>query len=81
VFTAGELLSTGYPGRAGGEIYAVFEVSEDPEYVGRNWDGVELMQVLTEFEARMKQKKPVSLGHTSAYPRILSLRELLRALK
>jgi hypothetical protein len=71
----------GYPGRAGVEIYAVFEVNEDPEYAGRNWDGEALMQVLTEFEARMKQNKPISLGHTSAYPRILSLRELLKALK
>ena len=81
VFTVDELLRTGYPGRAGGEIYAVFEVSEDPEYAGRTWDGAMFMQVLTEFEARLKQKKPVSLGHTSAYPRILSLRELLKALK
>lgn len=79
VFTADDLRSSGYPGTAGGEIYAVFEVNEDPGYAGIEWDGSVLMRVLAEFEARMKHKAPAPLGHTSPYPRVLSLRELLKA--
>jgi predicted component of viral defense system (DUF524 family) len=81
VFTADELRSSGYPGRASGEIYAVFEVREDPEYAAREWDGAILMDVLEEFEARMKHRPAVPLGRTSPYPRALSLRELLKALR
>ena len=39
------------------------------------------MRVLAEFQARLKHKASVPLGRTSAYPRVLSLRELLKALK
>lgn len=81
VFTANDLRNSGYPGTAGGEIYAVFEVIEDPEYAGFEWNGEILMQVITEFEGRMKHKALTSLGRTSPYPRVLSLRELLKALK
>ena len=80
VFTAGDLRDRGYPGTAGGEIYAVFEVEEDPAYAGHRWDGSKLMRVLSEFEAHMKRKAPVPPGRTSAYPRVLNLRELLKAL-
>jgi hypothetical protein len=80
VFTAGDLRDSGYPGTAGGEIYAVFEVNEDPVYAGLEWNGAVLMRVLAEFEARMKHSAPAPLGHASAYPRVLSLRELLKAL-
>lgn len=81
VFTASDLLDSGYPGTAGGEIYAVFEVENDPAYIDFAWDGNELMRVLTEFEARVKHKTPMPSGRTSAYPRVLSLRELLKAVK
>jgi hypothetical protein len=81
VFTAGDLRDRGYPGTAGGDIYAVFEVSEDPDYAGFEWSGEVLKDVLAGFEARMRQKAPAPLGYTSAFPRVLSLRELLKALK
>ena len=81
VFTAEELRGGGYPGRASGAIYAVFDVREDPEYAGREWDGAILMDVLEEFEARMKHKPAAPLGRTSPHPRVLSLRELLKALR
>lgn len=81
VFTAGDLRNSGYPGTAGGEIYAVFEVSEDPAYAGFEWNGAVLMRVINEFEARIKHKSPAFLGRTSPYPRVLNLRELLKALK
>jgi hypothetical protein len=81
VFTAGDLRNNGYPGTAGGEIYAVFEVSEDSAYAGLEWNGAVLMRVITEFEARMKHRSLLTLGRTSPYPRVLNLRELLKALK
>jgi hypothetical protein len=81
VFTADELQRTGYPGRASGAIYAVFSVIEDPEYAGREWNGSILMEVIGLFEARMKHRAPASLGRASPYPRVLSLRELLKALR
>lgn len=81
VLTAGDLRHSGYPGTAGGEIYAVFDVNEDPTYAGLEWNGAALMRVITGFEARMKHRPPLTLGRTSPYPRVLSLRELLKALK
>jgi hypothetical protein len=39
------------------------------------------MDVLEEFEARMKQRPAVALGRISPYPRVLSLRVLLKALR
>ncbi|MDG4598065.1 MAG: DUF2357 domain-containing protein [Candidatus Contendobacter sp.] len=81
VLTAGDLRHNGYPGTAGSEIYAVFDVSEDPTYAGLEWNGSVLMRVITEFEARMKHRPGLTLGRTSPYSRVLSLRELLKALK
>ena len=78
VYTANDLLSSGYPGAAGGEIYAVFEVIEDPKYARRAWDGAEIMERIKEYEARQINRPPVSLGHRSPYPRVFSLRELLK---
>ena len=81
IFTVGDLRNSGYPGTAGGEIYAVFEVVEDPVYAGLEWDGDLLMRVIAEFEGRKKHIAPIPLGRTSPYPRVLSLRELLKALR
>ena len=80
VFTAGDLRKSGYPGTAGGEIYAVFAAREDSAYAGCKWNGGVLMDVLEKFEARMLHRTVVSLGRRSPYPRVLSVRELLKAL-
>jgi hypothetical protein len=81
VFTASDLKRSGYPGAAAGEIYAVFDVKEDPAYAEREWNGTVLMEVIKKFEARIHHKIPVPLGRKSPYPRVLSLRELLKALR
>lgn len=80
VFTAEELEKRGFPGPKG-EIYAVFEVEDDEAYRGREWNGRILQDVIKNFEAKRSYRKPESLGHASAYPRVVSLRELLKALK
>lgn len=78
VFTAGDLKRSGYPGSAEGEIYAVFQVTEDPLYKNQEWDGAKLMKVLTEYEAR-KGHQWNALGRRSPDPRVVNLRELLKA--
>jgi predicted component of viral defense system (DUF524 family) len=80
VFTAEELINKGYPG-PGGDVYAVFEVEEDPVYKNAAWDGTKLQRVLREFEAKRSFRQIHSLGRDSAIPRVLSLRELLKTVK
>jgi len=80
VFTDEELAKTGYP-EPQGDIYAVFEVEEDDKYRGKEWDGEILEDVIKDFEERRSYRRPITLGHGSAIPRVLSLRELLKALK
>ena len=79
VFTASDLKKTGYPGAAVGEIYAVFEVEPDTAYAGRKWDEAKLMEVLKAFESRRTYRQVDTLHRRSADPRVLSLRELLKA--
>jgi predicted component of viral defense system (DUF524 family) len=78
IFTADDLNRAGYPGGASGEIYAVFKVEEDPRYREQKWDGAKMMAILAEFEAR-RGREWKGLGHRSPDPRVLSLRELLKA--
>jgi len=81
VFTAEDLKARGYPGSASGDIYAIFEVAPDPVFVGQQWDGQKLQEVMTEFESRRKYREVKALGRLSALPRVLSLQALLKALR
>jgi len=81
VFTAGDLRASGYPGAAAGEIYAVFEVEVDPIYAGRSWDSATVTAQLKEFESRRSYRQVSSLRRRSPDPRVLSLRELLKAIR
>jgi hypothetical protein len=78
VFTAEDLKKVDYPGRANGEIYAVFELEPDNAYEGQQWDGEALVKVLKNFEERQSYRK-VS-DRRLADPRVISLKELLKAL-
>ena len=80
IYSAADLLKAGYPGNAKGEIYAVFEVERDDAYAGREWDGAKLMELIEEFEKR-RNYRGSGLGRTSPFPRVMSLRELLQAMK
>jgi hypothetical protein len=80
VFTSEELASRGYPGPKG-EIYGVFEVERDSAYAEQEWDGPILQKVLKDYESRRTYRQIESLGRTSAFPRVISLKELLRAMK
>ena len=81
VFTAEDLKAKGYPGSAGGDIYAIFEVNPDPAFKAQRWDGVMLQSVMKAFESRRKYREISQLGHSSAIPRVLSLQELLKAMR
>jgi predicted component of viral defense system (DUF524 family) len=81
VFTAEDLKAKGYPGSARGDIYAIFEVAPDPVFDGQKWEGRKLQEVMTAFESRRKYRKLKALGSHSALPRVLSLQELLKAMR
>ena len=81
VFTASDLISSGYPGAASGEIYAVFEVEPDPAYTGTKWDWAEVTKQIKAFESRRTYRQVVTLHRRSPDPRVLSLQELLRAMR
>jgi len=81
VFTASDLIASGYPGAAAGEIYAVFEVEPDPAYAGRKWDEAEVTKQIKAFESRRTYRQVNTLHRRSPDPRVLSLQELLRAMR
>lgn len=81
VYSACDLTAKGYPGAAGGEIYAVFEVEPDAAYAGRKWDEPEVTKQIKAFESRRSYRQVNTLHRRSPDPRVLSLQELLRAIR
>lgn len=81
VFTAEDLKTNGYPGSARGDIYAIFEVMPDHAFDDLKWDGRKLQEVMVAFESRRRYREVKALGSISALPRVLSLQELLKAMK
>ncbi len=79
VFTDTELRTTGYPGFVGGEIYALFEVAPDVDWASVEWDRKKLIRAIRDFESRMRSKLVKNIGRRSAFPRILPMRDLLKA--
>lgn len=60
-------------------IYALFKTKNDPAYNEQSWDPAQVMARLVEFEQDLRNQPIDNLGRESAYPRILSLRGLLKA--
>ena len=60
-------------------IYALFRTTIDPTSAGQTWRGDELMALIERFESDLKNKPVENAGRTSPYPRILPLREVLKA--
>jgi len=79
VYTDTDLRKTDYPGTAGGEIYAVFEVEEDRAWSGLVWNGENVMETIEAYESSVRHRMVKNLGRTSPYPRVLPLRDLLKA--
>jgi predicted component of viral defense system (DUF524 family) len=81
VYTAGDLSNLDYPGGASEEIYAVFEIVSDEVYSELEWDGKKVVEVLRAFEARRSYRDGSISNRRLADPRVLSLKELLRAIR
>ena len=81
VFTGDELKATGYPGLASGEIYARFDVEPDTTWSNTEWSPWKLIRSIRNFESRIKYKLVKNIGRASAYPRIMPLRDVLKARK
>ncbi len=62
-----------------GEIYALFEVEPDPEWADVEWHPIRLIRSIRDFESRIRHKLVKNIGRRSAYPRIIPLRDLLKA--
>jgi hypothetical protein len=60
-------------------IYALFRTRRDPSYSSQAWDGDKVMSLIEAFEADVRNKPVENLGRMSPYPRILPLRDLLKA--
>jgi predicted component of viral defense system (DUF524 family) len=59
-------------------IYALFRTRSDVDYTGQVWDGGQLMELIEAFETDARNRLVTNLGRTSAYPRIIPLRDVLR---
>jgi hypothetical protein len=60
-------------------IYALFKTASDPASAPQGWRGEMLMDEIECFESDVRNKPVVNVGRTSPYPRILPLRDVLRA--
>lgn len=60
-------------------IYALFRTRRDPDYAGQEWNGEKVMNLIEQFESDARNKLVENVGRTSAYPRIIPLRGLLKA--
>lgn len=59
-------------------IYALFRTTKDDAYTGQAWDGEQLMDLVETFETDARNRPVTNLRRTSAYPRIIPLRDLLK---
>ncbi len=60
-------------------IYALFRTKADQAFAGQEWNADEVMTRIEEFESDARQKPIENVGRTSPYPRVLPLRDLLKA--
>lgn len=81
ILTANDLIANSYPDTAIGAIYAVFEVLPDPAYAGLRWHETELTKEIAAFASRRAYRQIEGPHQRSIVPNILSLENLLRAMK
>lgn len=60
-------------------IYALFKTASDPVSESQGWRGESLMDKIECFESDVRNKPIANVGRTSPYPRILPLRDVLKA--
>ncbi|MDQ2998933.1 MAG: hypothetical protein M3R61_18020, partial [Chloroflexota bacterium] len=62
-------------------IYALFRTKSALEWVGQEWRGDTLMDLIEQFEIDRRNHLVENLGRSSPNPRILPLRSVLMCLK
>ena len=60
-------------------IYALFKTKADDAFKGQAWNADEVIKQIEEFESDVRHRPVENLGRTSPNPRLLPLRELLKA--
>ena len=60
-------------------IYALFRTKLDPVFANQAWNADKVIGQIEAFESDVRQRPVENLGRTSPYPRVLSLRDLLKA--
>ena len=60
-------------------IYALFRCRPDLRFAGQDWDEAQVMNLIEAFETDARNRLVKNIRRTSAYPRILPLRDLLKA--
>jgi hypothetical protein len=60
-------------------IYALFKTAADPVSESQKWRGEALLDEIERFESDARNKPVANVGRTSPYPRILPLRDVLKA--
>lgn len=60
-------------------IYALFKTRRDPAYAGQSWESATVNELIISFESDARNKLVERLGRNSPYPRVLPLRDLLKA--
>ncbi len=61
-------------------IYALFKTSADHAWDEQEWNGEKLMDLIEKFESEATNRRVENVGRESPRPRILSLRDVLKAL-
>ena len=61
-------------------IYALFQTASDLDWANCRWDGVRIMDEIERFESDRRNRPVVNLGRSSPEPRVLPMRDLLKAL-
>jgi hypothetical protein len=56
----------------------LFRTTRDDASTGQAWDGEKLMDLVEAFEADARNRPVTNLRRTSAYPRIIPPRDLLK---
>jgi predicted component of viral defense system (DUF524 family) len=60
-------------------IYALFKTAGNPATDSQCWQGEVLLDLIEKFESDARNKQVTNVGRTSPYPRILPLRDVLKA--
>ncbi len=60
-------------------IYALFKTKFDPVFASQAWNAEEVIRQIEGFESDIRKRPVDNLSRTSPNPRVLSLRDLLRA--